>query len=63
VLGFSTRFPSVVQTDDASGAVSVIDKPCEVLKYSRRFEAMRAGALALEETPRFLEQLARASES
>jgi hypothetical protein len=63
VLGFGTHFPSVVQADDASGAVSVavsvIDKPFEVLKYSRRFEAMRAGALAPEETPRFLEQLAR----
>jgi transcriptional regulator with XRE-family HTH domain len=59
VLGFGSRFPSVVQADDASGAVSVIDKPFEVLKYSRRFEAMRAGALAPEETPRFLDQLAR----
>ncbi|MEU5437393.1 helix-turn-helix transcriptional regulator [Streptomyces sp. NPDC020719] len=58
VLDFGSHFPSMVQADDASGAVSVIDKPFEVLKYSRRLQAMRAGALAPEETSHFLEQLA-----
>ncbi|MGH3310622.1 MAG: helix-turn-helix domain-containing protein [Streptomyces sp.] len=59
VLGFDSRLPSLVQVDDASGAVSAIGEQYEVWKHARRFDAMRAGALSPEDTPRVLEALTR----
>lgn len=49
--------PSRVQTDNAWGAVSTSDKPREVDRFTRRFNAMVGVALGLEETIDFLEQL------
>ncbi|MCP9987771.1 MULTISPECIES: helix-turn-helix domain-containing protein [Streptomyces] len=50
--------PSRVQTDNAWGAVSTSDKPREVDRFSRRFDAMVGVALGVEETIDFLERLA-----
>ncbi|MEU6987292.1 helix-turn-helix transcriptional regulator [Streptomyces sp. NPDC046324] len=49
--------PSRVQTDNAWGAVSTSDKPREVDRFTRRFNAMVGAALGLEETVEFLEAL------
>lgn len=52
------ELPSRVQTDNAWGAVSTSDKPREVDRFTRRFNAMVGVALGLEETIAFLEALA-----
>ncbi|MET7390476.1 helix-turn-helix domain-containing protein [Streptomyces sp. NPDC005529] len=51
------ELPSRVQTDNAWGAVSTSDKPREVDRFTRRFNAMVGAALGLEETIDFLEEL------
>jgi hypothetical protein len=51
------ELPSRVQTDNAWGAVSTSDKPREVDRFTRRFNAMVGAALGLEETIEFLEEL------
>jgi hypothetical protein len=51
--------PSRVQTDNAWGAVSTSDKPREVDRFTRRFNAMVGVALGLEESVAFLEDLVR----
>lgn len=51
------ELPSRVQTDNAWGAVSTSDKPREVDRFTRRFNAMVGAALGLEETIQFLEAL------
>lgn len=51
------ELPSRVQTDNAWGAVSTSDKPREVDRFTRRFNAMVGAALGLEETIEFLESL------
>lgn len=51
--------PSRVQTDNAWGAVSTSDKPREVDRFSRRFNAMAGAALGVEETIEFVKELAR----
>ncbi|MFE9976198.1 helix-turn-helix domain-containing protein [Streptomyces hirsutus] len=51
------ELPSRVQTDNAWGAVSTSDKPREVDRFTRRFNAMVGAALGLEETTEFLEAL------
>lgn len=51
--------PSRVQTDNAWGAVSTSDKPREVDRFTRRFNAMVGVALSLEESVAFLEDLVR----
>ncbi|MFD9394168.1 helix-turn-helix domain-containing protein [Streptomyces sp. NPDC060000] len=51
------ELPSRVQTDNAWGAVSTSDKPREVDRFTRRFNAMVGAALGLEETIEFLEAL------
>ncbi|MGV9318237.1 DUF5753 domain-containing protein [Streptomyces sp. NPDC003660] len=51
--------PPRVQTDNAWGAVSTSDKPREVDRFSRRFDAMVGVALGVEETIAFLEELAK----
>ncbi|MET9110806.1 helix-turn-helix domain-containing protein [Streptomyces zhihengii] len=51
------ELPSRVQTDNAWGAVSTSDKPREVDRFTRRFNAMVGAALGLEETTAFLETL------
>ncbi|MEV7284044.1 DUF5753 domain-containing protein [Streptomyces sp. NPDC093252] len=47
--------PSRVQSDNAWGSVSTSDKPREVDRFTRRFNAMVGSALGLEETIVFLE--------
>ncbi|MFF0450214.1 DUF5753 domain-containing protein [Streptomyces sp. NPDC004609] len=51
--------PSRVQTDNAWGAVSTSDKPREVDRFTRRFNAMVGAALGVEESIEFLTDLAR----
>nr|WP_281292871.1 DUF5753 domain-containing protein [Streptomyces qinzhouensis] len=51
--------PSRVQTDNAWGAVSTSDKPREVDRFTRRFNAMVGVALGVEETIDFVKELAR----
>ncbi|WP_031520589.1 helix-turn-helix domain-containing protein [Streptomyces sp. NRRL F-5123] len=53
------ELPARVQTDNAWGAVSTSDKPREVDRFTRRFDAMVGVALGLEDTIDFLEELAR----
>ncbi|MBL1115268.1 helix-turn-helix domain-containing protein [Streptomyces sp. 110] len=52
------ELPSRVQTDNAWGAVSTSDKPREVDRFQRRFNAMVGVALGLEETIALLKELA-----
>ncbi|MGP3968937.1 helix-turn-helix domain-containing protein [Streptomyces sp. 6N223] len=58
LLEFGAPLPTVVQSDivDAS---NVSDKDTTVWAFTRRFDALRAGALSPGETPEFLNRLAR----
>ncbi|WP_371579002.1 helix-turn-helix domain-containing protein [Streptomyces sp. NBC_01314] len=58
LMEFERPLPMVVSVDTAEGA-TVTDKDTEIWRYARRFDAMRAGAPAPRDTPRFLEQAAR----
>lgn len=51
--------PSRVQTDNAWGAISTSDKPREVDRFTRRFDAMVGLALGVEETIEFLHELVK----
>lgn len=51
--------PTTVQTDTAWFTVAVTDKPREVGRFSRMFDAMAAGALPPGDTQKFLNQLSR----
>ncbi|MFF2650453.1 helix-turn-helix domain-containing protein [Streptomyces sp. NPDC058045] len=57
ILNLGT-LPARVQTDNAWAAVSTSDKPREVDRFSRRFDAMLGVALGVEESIDFLEELA-----
>ncbi|WP_308437452.1 DUF5753 domain-containing protein [Streptomyces lacrimifluminis] len=59
ILDFGNQLPPRVQADSAWGSVSTSDKPREVDRFIRRFEAMAASALPPEDTPDFLHQLER----
>ncbi|MBD0837695.1 helix-turn-helix domain-containing protein [Streptomyces sp. TRM68416] len=59
LLDFGNEFPPRVQIDNAWGALSTSDKPREVDRFTRRFEAMTASALSPEDTPDFLHRLDR----
>jgi transcriptional regulator with XRE-family HTH domain len=58
LLEFGAPLPTVVQSDvfDAS---NVSDKDTTIWAFTRRFDALRAGALSPGETPLFLNRLAR----
>jgi transcriptional regulator with XRE-family HTH domain len=58
LLEFEAPLPTVVQTDVADGS-DISDKDTTIWSFSRRFDALRAGALAPGETPTFLQRLAR----
>ncbi len=58
LLDLGPVLPAAVQVD-AGGGPSVTDKPKEVNKFGRRFEAMMRSALAPEDTPGFLHRLAQ----
>lgn len=59
VLDLGETLPPTVQVDVPWGAVSMSDKPREVGRFSRKFNALRASALPPEQTPAFLKQLSR----
>ncbi|TDC09924.1 XRE family transcriptional regulator [Streptomyces sp. 8K308] len=59
LLEFGGPLPTIVQTDVADGGSNLSDKDTTAWKFSRRFDALRAGALAPGETPGFLHRLAR----
>lgn len=61
LMEFDPPLPMAVHTDDVK-SVNMVDKETEVWKYTRRFDAMVAGALGPGETPKFLERLAREQE-
>jgi len=58
LMDFGVPLPTIVQIDAAQGT-EINDKDTTVWSFSRRFDALRAGALAPSETPTFLQQLAR----
>lgn len=58
LLDFEAPLPTVVQ-EDVTEAVSGSDTDTTVWAYSRRFDALRAGALPIGETPKFLNELSR----
>ncbi|MFJ1745661.1 helix-turn-helix domain-containing protein [Streptomyces sp. NPDC088116] len=58
LLEFETPLPAVLQVDAADGS-NISDKDTTVWSFSRRFDALRASALAPSETPAFLQRLAR----
>ncbi|MFT2015573.1 helix-turn-helix domain-containing protein [Streptomyces sp. 796.1] len=51
--------PTTVQTDTAWFTVAVTDKPKEVGRFNRMFDALGASALPPRETPKILTQLAK----
>ncbi|MFJ5674407.1 helix-turn-helix domain-containing protein [Streptomyces sp. NPDC093097] len=51
--------PTTVQTDTPWSTVAVTDKPREVGRFSRMFDAMSAAARSPQETAKFLHQLSR----
>lgn len=58
LLEFGDPLPTVVQSDVPEGS-TVSDKNTTVWAFSRRFDGLRAGALAPTETPTFLHRLGR----
>ncbi|MBB5104419.1 helix-turn-helix domain-containing protein [Streptomyces spectabilis] len=59
LLHLGEQLPPRVQIDNAWGAVSTSDKPREVDRFTRRFDAMVASALPPEDTAHFVHQLDR----
>ncbi|WP_345770085.1 Scr1 family TA system antitoxin-like transcriptional regulator [Streptomyces sp. M10] len=62
VMSLGDGLPTTVQTDTAWATVAVSDKPKEVHRFSRQFDAMVAGALPPMDTPKILHQLVRETE-
>ncbi len=58
ILDFGDGLEPVV-AEEGPTSMTVSDKPREVWKYARRFDAMREGALAPAKTVEFLHRLAR----
>jgi transcriptional regulator with XRE-family HTH domain len=59
ILHLAHELPTSVQVDNAWGATSVSDKPREVGRFTRKFQALSASALPPEDTPVYLQQLTR----
>ncbi|WP_223281241.1 Scr1 family TA system antitoxin-like transcriptional regulator [Streptomyces antnestii] len=59
ILDFGDALPQRVQADSAWGSVSTSDKPREVDRFQRRFDAMVASALPPEDTPDLPRRLER----
>lgn len=59
ILDLGEPLPMRVQTDNSWGAISTSDKPREVDRFTRRFQAMVGVSLGLEATIEFLEELAQ----
>lgn len=59
LLDMGDPLGKIVQADQPGGQASITDKKPDVGKYSRRFEALRAAALAPNETPNFIDEVHR----
>ncbi|MFD9792105.1 helix-turn-helix domain-containing protein [Streptomyces sp. NPDC059070] len=59
LLDMSEPLGKIVQADQPGGQANITDKKPDVGKYTRRFEALRAAALAPNETPGFIEEVHR----
>ncbi|MQY11444.1 hypothetical protein SRB5_15620 [Streptomyces sp. RB5] len=59
ILDLGDGLPLMAQVDNAWGAVSTSDKPKEVARFTRGFNQMISSALPSEETPEFMQRLAR----
>ncbi|MFD7057167.1 helix-turn-helix domain-containing protein [Streptomyces mirabilis] len=59
LLDMGEPLGKIVQADQPGGQASITDKKPDVGKYSRRFEALRAAALAPHETPSFIDEVQR----
>ncbi|MDB1086052.1 helix-turn-helix transcriptional regulator [Streptomyces sp. ACA25] len=59
ILSFEPSTPPAVEVDGPWDTVSVVEREREVWTHTRRFDSLRAAALAPDETPRFLTELAR----
>ncbi|WTZ42302.1 helix-turn-helix domain-containing protein [Streptomyces sp. NBC_01390] len=59
IMMLGDGLPTTVVSDTAWFTVAVTDKPREVDRFSRMFEAMASNALPPRETPKFLHQLSR----
>jgi transcriptional regulator with XRE-family HTH domain len=58
LLDFGPNMRPAVEADAATGA-SVTERDRDIWTHTRRFDSLRAAALAPDATPRFLEELAR----
>ncbi|MFE8018223.1 helix-turn-helix domain-containing protein [Streptomyces antibioticus] len=59
VLDMGEPLGKIVQADQPGGQASITDKKPDVGKYTRRFEALRASALAPNETPNVIDEVHR----
>ncbi|MFE5870783.1 helix-turn-helix domain-containing protein [Streptomyces roseifaciens] len=59
IVDLDGALPSTVQIDTPWGTVSMSDKPREVGRFSRKFDSLRAAAMAPDKTAGFLQQLTR----
>ena len=59
VLDLGATLPATVQVDSAGAGMSIADKPRDVGRFTRMFEALSRSALPSESTPDFLQQLTR----
>ncbi|MFE6775355.1 helix-turn-helix domain-containing protein [Streptomyces sp. NPDC057702] len=59
IMILNDGLPMTVQTDTAWFTVAVTDKPKEVGRFNRMFDALAASALPPRETPKILAQLAK----
>ncbi|MFF9727018.1 helix-turn-helix domain-containing protein [Streptomyces gardneri] len=59
LMDFPDPLPVVAQMDTIDGGSSITDKQTDIWLFSRRFEALRDGALPVKRTPDFLHQLSR----
>lgn len=59
MMDFGEALPTVVAMDMIDGGSNITDKDTEIWQFSRRFDALRDGALPVGQTPKFLHQLAR----
>lgn len=62
VLGLGDTLPATVQVDNAGAGMSMTDKPRDVGRFTRMFEALSRSALPAESTPDFLQQLTRGTQ-
>ncbi|MGY9065707.1 helix-turn-helix domain-containing protein [Streptomyces sp. CAS3] len=59
LMEFDGPIPTVVQMDTVDGTSTLSDKDTEVWMFTRRFDALRDGAVPVAKTPEFLQRLAR----